>query len=117
MQQFIDHNYSLSLLIISSGLKKEYFILVSYWILITLQTSLDFRYFHFNSLSTLHSYAETVGLEGPFQSNSIRETGDDIHYQIIMRGNLYNEIENVEVVLTTKARDRPSDFKFKVCFY
>ena len=64
-----------------------------------------------------HRYAETVGLEGPFQSNSIGRTSDSSQYQIIMRGNLYKEVENAEVALTTKAMDRPRDFEFKVYFY
>ena len=59
-------------------------------------------------------YAETVGVEGPFVSEPIRRDGNKEIYTIKLRGNLYKEVENVEIVLTTEDEERPKDFKFKV---
>jgi len=61
----------------------------------------------------LKGYAETVGLEGSFRSESVNIRGDNFQHQIKLRGNLYKEVENAEVTLTTVAEDKPSDFEFK----
>ena len=62
----------------------------------------------------LTRYAKTVGLEGSFQSDTLSKGGNSFDHQIKLRGNLYKEVENVEVTLTTNAEDKPKDFKFKV---
>ena len=66
------------------------------------------------SLLLLLRYAETVGLEGTFRSRTLSKGEDDFQHEIRLTGNLYKEVENAEVILTTDAEDRPNDFKFKV---
>ena len=55
-------------------------------------------------------------MQGPFQSETINKRGKSFEHQIKLRGNLYNEVENVEVTLTADSEDRLKDLKFKVCF-
>ena len=67
-----------------------------------------------NSTFSIQSYAETVGLEGPFTSDKQRIGPRNFQYQIKLKGTLYNEVENAEIILSTTAEDRPKDFNFKV---
>lgn len=61
-------------------------------------------------------YARTLGIEGSFTSEAIGGDNNELFYMIELRGSLYNEVENAEIRLTTKAEDRPRDFQFKVIF-
>ena len=44
----------------------------------------------------------------------MKRDGSKEIYTINLRGNLYKEVENVEIKLTTEDEERPKDFKFKV---
>ena len=82
-------------------------------IVLKIETLIFIKSFQFTPLF-FYSYAETVGLEGPFRSESISRGGTKFQHQIKLKGNLYKEVDNVEVTLTTDAEDKPSDFEFKV---
>ena len=63
----------------------------------------------------MQSYAETVGMEGWFVTEIKHKSKDVSEYQIKLKGDLYKEVKNAEILLTTVAEDRPKDFEFKVC--
>ena len=55
-------------------------------------------------------------MAGNFTTESLNKNNGNFDYQIKLKGTLYKEVENAEIVLTTKAEDRPRDFKFRVSY-
>ena len=53
-------------------------------------------------------------MEGWFVTEIKHKSQDVSEYQIKLKGDLYKEVKNAEILLTTVAEDRPKDFEFKV---
>ena len=53
-------------------------------------------------------------MSGKFSVTTVSRTNDDFDYLFKVKGNMYKEVDEVEVTMTTKGVDRPADFVFQV---
>ena len=60
------------------------------------------------------SYCETIGLEGTFTTEVTRKREGRFDYRFKVKGKLYGEVDDAEVVLTTAGVDNPQSFVFTV---
>ena len=59
-------------------------------------------------------YCETIGLEGNFTNEVTRRREGRFDYKFKVRGKMYGEVDDAEVVLTTAGLNNPQDFVFTV---
>ncbi len=62
----------------------------------------------------IKGYCQTVGMQGEFDSRDLGRESDG-RLRIRLSGSLYNEVDNAEVILSTRPVGNPQDFAFRVC--